>query len=121
MRATRTRAEAAASSRTYRKASNLLARETRVGVQHTRRPHEDFVDMVERVRTRMDEKALTWYRRGIVRGITYAADRVLDGTITLQNGTLRARRSFNLRVKIKIDGREERHKIKTKAREAGFR
>ena len=69
----------------------------------------------------MDKKALAWYRRGIVRGIAYATERVLDGSITLRGKVLTAPGPFKLRVKTRIDGREERHKIIIKASEAGFR
>ena len=96
-----------AASATYRKATNEVAqRLLKSEPVHTKSPSKDFQEVLDLAEAKVDEKALEWYRRGLVRGLTKATDWILDGTISYKSSKLEAPQELEINVKIKISGKK---------------
>ena len=78
----------AASSKTYRAATNLLADELDIEPGHTSRPKADYERAVDHVGDRLRKRARKYYRLGIRRGFIAACNRMLKGDLRLKGDTL---------------------------------
>lgn len=111
----------AASSATYRKVVNRVAKVLKEPPNHSRYPSEDFEEMVEMIDEKSRDRALQWYKRGVRRGFIEACDAMLDGQLELKNNTLYCPGNVQICVKVKFRGEEwERLRIKFSAEDLGF-
>lgn len=111
----------AGSSATYRKATNEVAKRLKVDPVHTQYPSEDFQDILDLLDEKQKEKAIEWYERGIIRGLTQATNWFLDGTIYLDNGVLKAPAEWEVKVRVKFAGEKwQKRRFKIEAEEIGF-
>ena len=78
----------AASSATYRKATNRVARTLGEEPEHTQYPSEDFEAITDLIDPKSRERALEWYERGIRRGLIQACNAMLRGDLELNDKTL---------------------------------
>lgn len=95
---------AGASSSTYRKVVNKVAKVLRVDPSHTRYPSEDFEVISDIIDEKSRERALAWYRRGLRRGFEEACDAIVDGSLELKNKTLYCPPEVVISVRIKFRG-----------------
>jgi hypothetical protein len=110
-----------ASSATYRKVVNGIASAVGQKPSHSKYPSEDFEAALELIPDALKEKALEWYIRGIKRGMAKATDLMAEGKIFVQDGTVRAPATMELKVRTKLRGGEwERHAVEVQAKEIGF-
>lgn len=111
-----------ASSATYRKAVNRVAKVLRVEPDHTRYPSEDFEAIADLIDEKSKERALQWYRRGLRRGFEEACDAVVDGKLEFKDGTLYCPSEvvISVRVRFKDTARIEKEYLFT-AEELGFK
>ena len=78
----------AASSKTYRAATNLLADELGIETEHTSRPSADYQRTVDHVGDEHRKRARKYHRLGIKRGFIAACNRMLNGDLKLVGDTL---------------------------------
>lgn len=111
-----------ASSATYRKAVNKLAKKLKRQPSHSKYPSSDFEEIVEyTVSEVMKEKALQWYEMGIKRGMAKATDMMLFGKIYKKNEEVFAPDEFTIKVKTRFSGEDwERHEFLIKSEDIGF-
>lgn len=113
---------AAASSKTYKKVVNTLAKVLRVKPNHGEFPSEDFQDMADLVDEKSKERAMKWYRRGLRRGFEGACDAILDDKLELKKGTLYCPSEVVISVRVKFRGEKWQDKEFTfTADELGFK
>jgi len=111
---------AGASSATYRKVVNGIASAVGQKPSHSKYPSEDFEAALELIPDALKEKALEWYIRGIKRGMAKAIDLMAEGTIYVQDGTVRAPPTMEVKVRTKLRGEWDRHAVEVQAKEIGF-
>lgn len=80
--------ETAASSATYRKATNMLADELDIEPKHSTRPSRDFERTVDQVSDELRRRARRYYRRGIQRGFIAACNQMLSGQLEFKDKEL---------------------------------
>ena len=80
--------EAEASSKTYRRAINILADELDIEPDHSERPSQDYLRAVNLLGDKLRERARKYYRLGIRRGLIVACDRLLEGELEFDGDTL---------------------------------
>ncbi len=112
----------AAASKTYRKVNKLLSKAVGVRVVHSKYPSDDFQNLLDQVDENMKTMALNWYERGIKRGISFATDCVLDGTIVKSRGSITAPNILPVKVRTRFkDENWHRRTFKIKAEDVGFK
>lgn len=113
---------AAASSATYRKVNNELAKVFNIEHDHTQYPKEDFANLIEQVDEKNKDRAIEWYRRGLKRGVICATDQIVAQTLTYKNDTLYAPSDVTISVKIKFKGEKwQKVDFVFNAEELGFK
>ncbi|MBI4297537.1 MAG: hypothetical protein HY676_03300 [Chloroflexi bacterium] len=117
----RTKEGIKASSATYRKATNEVVKQLKIGFEHTKYPSDDFQAVSEIIPEKLKEKALKWYKIGIKRGFNKATSMMLEGKFHLEESTLYGPRQIEVKVRTRFDGeRWISRKIKIDADEIGF-
>ena len=114
---------AEASSKTYRRATNLLADELDIEPDHTDRPSEDYINAVDLVGDKLRERARKYYRLGIRRGFIAACDRMLRGDLSLDGDTLHLSDggvTITVKVRYAPDDRKRRQSFKFTSIELEF-
>jgi hypothetical protein len=113
---------ATASSKTYRKVINKLAKVLRVKPNHSEFPSEDFQNMADLVDEKSKKRPMRWYRRGIRRGFEEPCDAILNKSLELKKGTLYCPNDLVISVRVKFRGEEWQDKEFTfTANELGFK
>ena len=119
---TNSNSPAAASSKTYRKVVNKIAKVLRIKPNHSSFPSDDFEEMADLVDEKSKERAMKWYRRGIKRGFEEACDAILENEIELKNNTLTCPNEIIVSVRVKFRDEEWQDKeFKFTADELGFK
>lgn len=100
---------AAASSKTYRKATKKLYEHMGKSPVHTNTPSDDFDAALEELSEVERKRVLTWYRRGIRRGLIFATDRVANGDIHFDEAAdnLISPEEMTVRVKLRLKTGED--------------
>lgn len=100
---------AEASSKTYRKAVNILAEEFDIEPDHSDRPSQDYRHAVDLVGDKLRERARNYYRLGIRRGLIVGCERMLEGDLTLDGDTLwLLKDGVAVKVKIRYDPADDK-------------
>ena len=111
----------AASSATYRKAVNKVAKVLKEQPNHSRYPSDDFEEMVELIDEKSRDRAIQWYKRGVRRGFIEACDAMLDGQLELKNNILYCLNNVEISVRVKFRGEKwEKMRIEFSAKDLGF-
>jgi hypothetical protein len=112
----------AASSATYRKATNKLAKAIRISPKHSSYPSGDFEAVTGLIDQKSRGRALKWYKRGIRLGFIEACNALLDGRLEFKNGTLYCPNKFTVSRKMRFRGQamHELH-FKFKAEDLDFK
>ncbi|MCY4143249.1 MAG: hypothetical protein OXG08_06120 [Gammaproteobacteria bacterium] len=101
-----------ASSKTYRKATNLLAEELDIELLHSKYPSKDFEQAVKLVGEEIRHVASKFYRIGIRRGYIKACDDVLAGQLKLENQELTLESNkVSLQIKVRFHKDDERSRF----------
>ena len=117
----RTKEGIKASSATYRKATNEVAKKLKIDPEHTEYPSDDFQAISEMIPEKINKAALKWYRMGIKRGFRKATDMMLDGKFHLKASTLYGPDEIEFKVKTRFAGEKWiSRKIKIDPEEIGF-
>jgi len=117
----RTKESIKASSTTYRKATNEVAKKLKLKADHTKYPSDDFKEITDLIPDKIKDKALKWYKIGIKRGLMKATDLMLDGKIHKKGDTIYCPNSFDIKVKTKFSGEKwTKRKYKINAEDIGF-
>ena len=114
---------AEASSKTYRRATNLLANELDIEPDHTDRPSEDYLRALDLAGDKLREQARRYYRLGVRRGLIAACDRMLQGDLTLDGDTLRLSTSdvtVIVKIRYALDDDKKRESFKFTPAELKF-
>lgn len=93
-----------ASSATYRKATNEVAKQLKITPEHSKYPSDDFQDITALIPEKINAAELKWYRMGIKRGFSKATDMMLDGKFHLEASTLYGPKKIEFKVKTKFAG-----------------
>lgn len=111
-----------ASSATYRKATNMMAKQLRIDPEHTEYPSDDFKEMADLIPEKVREKALQWYKMGIKRGLAKATDMMLEGKISKRKNTVFCPSNFEVKVITKFAGEKwKSRKYTIRAKDIGFK
>lgn len=117
----RTKEGIKASSATYRKATNEVAKQLKVEPDHTKYPSDDFLTISELIPGKMKEAALKWYKMGIKRGFSKATDMMVEGKFHVEASTLYGPKEIEFKVKTKFaGGKWTSRKIKIDSEDIGF-
>ncbi len=117
----RTKEGIKASSATYRKATNEVAKQLKVDPGHTEYPSDDFQSISELIPEKIHKAALKWYKMGIKRGFKKATDMMLEKKFHIKGSTLYGPDKIEFKVKTKFAGKEwTSRKIKIDPEEIGF-
>jgi len=117
----RTKEGIKASSATYRKATNEVAKKLKVKPEHTKYPGDDFLAVSELIPDKIKEAALKWYKMGIKRGFSKATDMMVDGAFHLKASTLYGPKKIEFKVKTRFAGEKwTSRKIKIDPEDIGF-
>jgi hypothetical protein len=117
----RTREGIKASSATYRKATNEVAKKLKVKPEHTEYPSDDFLTVSELIPDKIKEAALKWYMMGIKRGFREATDMMIDEVFHLKASTLYGPKNIEFKVKTKFAGEKwTSREIKIDPEDIGF-
>ena len=119
--ARRTREEIAAASKTYRVATNTVAKHLKVEPKHSRIPGEDFSRIAELIEPKSRERALKFYDLGVRRGLKQATDWFADGKVKRKGAAVVAPSKMTVRSKIRFSGEKWRpHKVVVETEDIGF-
>ena len=116
--------EIAASSKTYRKATNLLAGTLGMEPQHSSSPKNDYEETLGKIDPAFEKFAWKGYRRGVRRGFIAACDALLkkDGELTFDDNVLVFNKPFfEITVSIRYRGNvPKKRKIRFKPEDLQF-
>jgi len=94
------------------------------GMSRPRSDYDDALTVVSEVSgERADRRAMRWYRKGLVRGMTKALDWVLEGDIELEGATLTTNKNeFVVKVRVRLRGNDwESRRFRFKPDAVGFK
>jgi len=96
----------AASSATYRKVVNGIAKALDKDPIHSPYPSEDFESALDGIPDALKQKAMEWYVRGIKRGMSKATDLMVENKIYIKDGVVYAPKEIQLNVRTRHKGEE---------------
>lgn len=111
-----------ASSATYRKVVNRVAKELHEPPHHSRYPSDDFDRGASLIDAKAKTRALQWYKRGMRRGFIEACDALLDGQLELKGKTLLCPPEVVISIRVKLKGSPwKKHSVKFSAEDLEFK
>ena len=109
-------------SKALRVVNNLISQKLiKRNPVHSGYPSRDVHDAIDLAGERSDDRALEWYRRGVIRGIISATDWLVDDTITMKGKTLTLKGKMTVGVRVKMNGKWKPVRLTILPEDVGFK